>query len=476
MESKRPESADDYLENVTFDELKIGQHAGLSRKLSKEDIELFAVMSGDVNPAHFDEVYANNTIFQGIIGHGMWPGALISTVLGTVLPGPGTIYLSQDLRFSKPVRIGDTVHVRLTVREKRSDKPIVTLDCECRNDLGEMLVSGKAVVLAPTEKVRQKKASLPEIQFRHHDRYRELIDACAGMNPLKTAIVHPVKAQSIRAIAEAVQENLIEPVLVGPEARIRAAADEAEIDISPYQIVDTEHSHAAAAEAVRMAAVGRVQALMKGALHTDELLSALVASSSGLRTERRISHAYVMDVPNYHKPLLITDAAINIAPNLDIKADICRNAIELWRTAVGGEDQKPKVALLSAVEVVNGRMQSTLDAAALCKMADRGQVANAMVDGPLGLDGAISRQSAENKGIVSEVAGDADILVAPDIEAGNMIAKQLTFLGNSDAAGLVLGARVPVILTSRSDNLRTRLMSCALALRVAEAQKSGAHG
>ncbi len=473
MESKRGEKASDYLENITFDELKIGQQAGLSRTLSKEDIELFAVMSGDVNPAHLDEVYANNTIFQGIIGHGMWPGALISTVLGTVLPGPGTIYLSQDLRFRKPVRVGDTVHVRLTVREKRSDKPIVTLECECRDDLGELLVSGTAVVIAPTEKVRQKKTALPEIHFRHHDRYRELIDACDHLDPLKTAIVHPVSVQGILAIAEAVQENLIEPVLVGPEARIRAAAEQAEIDIAGYELVDAEHSHAAAEKAASLAARGRVQALMKGALHTDELLSALVASSSGLRTERRISHAYVMDVPNYHKPLLITDAAINIAPTLDIKADICRNAIELWRIACGSDDQKPKVALLSAVEVVNGRMQSTLDAAALCKMADRGQITGAIVDGPLSLDGAISRQSADNKGIVSDVAGDADILVAPDIEAGNMIAKQLTFLGNSDAAGLVLGARVPVILTSRSDNLRTRLMSCALAVRVAEAQKTG---
>ncbi len=473
MEATPTGKHDEYLENFTFDELKIGQHAVLSRTLARDDIDLFAVMSGDVNPAHLDEVYANNTVFQGVIGHGMWPGALIATVLGTLLPGPGTIYLSQDLRFSKPVRLGDTVHVRLTVRAKRADKPIVTLDAECRNDLGELLVSGQAVVLAPTTKVRRKRAELPEVQFRHHDRYRELIDSCAGLAPLRTAMVHPVKAHGLVAIAEAVAEGLVEPVLVGPAARIHAAAEEAAVDISAYELIDVEHSHAAAAEAVRMAASGRVAALMKGALHTDELLSALIASSSGLRTERRISHAYVMDVPNYHKPLLITDAAINIAPNLEVKADICRNAIGLWQIACGDGERRPKVALLSAVETVNGRMQSTLDAAALCKMADRGQIENAILDGPLGLDAAISRQSAEHKGIVSAVAGDADILVAPDIEAGNMIAKQLTFLGNSDAAGLVLGARVPVMLTSRSDNLRTRLMSCALALRVAEAQKSG---
>jgi len=328
-------------------------------------------------------------------------------------------------------------------------------------------------VLAPTEKVRQKRAELPEVHFRYHDRYRELIDSCAGMEPLRTGIVHPVKPQSIRAIFQAVDENIIIPVLVGPAARIQAAAEQAEVDISGYEVIDTEHSHAAAAEAVRLAASGRLQALMKGALHTDELLSALVSSAGGLRTERRISHAYVMDVPNYHKPLIITDAAMNITPSLDVKADICRNAIDLWHTACGDGEQRPKVALLSAVETVNGRMQSTLDAAALCKMADRGQIEHAVLDGPLGLDAAISRQSADNKGIDSKVAGDADILVAPDIEAGNMIAKQLTFLGNSDAAGLVLGARVPVILTSRSDNLRTRLMSCALALRVATARTTG---
>ena len=467
------EKTDEYLENHTFDELRIGQKAGLSRTLSKEDIDLFAVMSGDVNPAHLDEVYANNTIFQGVIGHGMWPGALISTVLGTLLPGPGTIYISQELSFRKPVRIGDKVDVSVTVREKHADKSVVVLDCECRGDLGKVLVSGKAVVLAPTKKVRKKRAELPEVHFRYHDRYRDLIDSCASLEPLRAAIVHPVKAHGIKAIAEAIDENLLAPVLVGPRSRIESAAEEAGVDISDWEQVDVEHSHAAAEEAVRLAADGRVQALMKGALHTSELLSALVSSAGGLRTERRISHAYVMDVPNYHKPLIITDAAINIAPDLDVKADICRNAVALWRIMAGHQGRRPRVAVLSAVETVNARMPSTLDAAALCKMADRGQIENAVIDGPLGLDAAISRQSADNKGITSEVAGDADILIAPDIEAGNMIAKQLTFLGNSDAAGLVLGARVPVILTSRSDNLRTRLMSVAMAVHMAEARRTG---
>lgn len=461
------------IENVTFDELKIGQQASLTRVLTKEDIDLFGVMSGDVNPAHFDESYASGTVFQGIIGHGMWPGALISTLLGTVLPGPGTIYLSQNIHFKKPVRIGDTVTVTATVAEKRTEKPVVTLDCECRNQLGEILVKGTAVVLAPREKIRHERTELPEVHFKYHDRYRALIDSCENLAPLRTAVVHPVKKHGMEAIREAVEENLILPVLVGPKARILAAAAEAEFDISAFELIDTEHSHAAAEEAVRLAASGQTDAVMKGSLHTEELLAAIVAREGGLRTERRISHAYVMDIPAYHKPLIITDAAINIAPDLEAKADICRNAIGLWKIIEGHDGLEPKVAVLAAVETVNARMQATIDAACLCKMAQRGQIAGGVFDGPLALDLAISPQSVAQKGIVSSVAGDADILVTPDIEAGNMVAKQLTFLGNSDAAGLVLGARVPVILTSRADNLRTRLMSCALAVRMAEARKQG---
>jgi phosphate acetyltransferase len=467
------EQNDGMIENVTFDELKIGQQASLMRELTKEEIDLFALASGDINPAHLDEVYANDTVFHGIIGHGMWPGALISTLLGTVLPGPGTIYLSQNIRFKKPVRIGDMVTVTVTVTEKRTDKPVVTLDCECRNQLGEILVKGEAVVLAPTEKIRKERTELPEVHFKYADRYRALIDSCENLPPLQTAVVHPVKKHGMEALREAVEENLIIPVLIGPKARILAAAEEAAFDISAFELVDTEHSHAAAEEAARLAASGHVQAIMKGSLHTDELLSAIVARDSGLRTERRISHAYVMDIPSYHKPLIITDAAINISPDLEVKADICRNAVALWKIIEGNDGLEPKVAVLAAVETVNARMQATIDAACLCKMAERGQIAGGIFDGPLALDLAISQQAVAQKGITSSVAGDADILITPDIEAGNMVAKQLTFLGNSDAAGLVLGARVPVILTSRSDNLRTRLMSCALAVRMAEARRQG---
>lgn len=464
--------AESFFENVTFDELQAGRKASLSRTLSHTDIELFAAVSGDVNPAHMDPEYAKNDIFHGIIGHGMWPGALLAAVLGTVLPGPGTVYLEQDIKFKKPVRVGDRITATVTVRSKRADKPVVTLDCLCVNDKGETVVEGTAIVLAPTKKIRVARPDMPEVEIQDHDRYREIIDACQKMQPVRTAVVHPVQANVLEAVADATHEKLIVPVLVGPRARIEAAAKESGIDITGWELVNTEHSHAAAARAVAMAAAGQVDALMKGALHTDELLAAVVPSAAGLRTQRRISHAYVMDVPSYYKPLIVTDAAVNIAPDLAVKADICQNAINLWHTLFGDE-RKPKVAVLAAVEIVNPKMLPTTDAASLCKMMDRGQITGGIIDGPLAFDNAISPQAAEDKGIISPVAGDADILLAPEIESANILAKQLTFLGHADAAGIVLGARVPIILTSRADNLRTRLLSCALAVKMADARRSG---
>jgi phosphate acetyltransferase len=304
------------------------------------------------------------------------------------------------------------------------------------------------------------------------DHYRYILDLCGTLPPVSTAVVHPVKSNVIEAVADAVREGLITPTLVGPRARVEAAAAECGVDLEGYAIVDTEHSHAAAAKAAELAASGSVQAIMKGSLHTDELLSAIVHTESGLRTERRISHAFLMSIPSYPKPFIITDAAVNIVPDLATKADIVQNAVTLWRV-VFGFDKRPKVAVLAAVETVNAKMQATLDAAALCKMADRGQITDAVIDGPLAFDNAVSAAAAEEKGIVSSVAGDADILVVPDIEAGNMLAKQLIFLGGADSAGIVLGARVPVILTSRADNLRARLLSCALAVLMAAARQKG---
>jgi phosphate acetyltransferase len=460
------------IENVTFDELKIGRKASLTRALTQKDIELFAAMSGDVNPAHMDPDYAKSGMFHGIIGHGMWSGALISTVLGTLLPGPGTIYLEQDIKFKKPVRIGDKITVSVTVSAKRADKPIVTLDCLCINDKGETVAEGVATVLAPLEKIRMPRPDMPEVDIQTHDYYLEIIAAAQKLQPVLTAIVHPVHPDVLLAVVDAVKERLIIPVLIGPRGRIVKAALAAKVDLSEWELIDVEHSHAAAAKAVELAAAGKIDAIMKGSLHTDELLGAIVPSTSGLRTAHRISHAYVMDMPAYHKPLIITDAAVNIAPDLAIKADICQNAINLWHTLFN-DNRKPKVAILAAVETVNPKMQATIDAAALCKMSERGQITGGIIDGPLAFDNAISPEAVRDKGIISDVAGDADILVVPEIESGNILAKQLTFLGKADAAGIILGARVPIILLSRSDNLRAHLMSCALAVKMAAARREG---
>ena len=460
------------IENVTFDELKVGRKASLTRTLTQKDIELFAAMSGDVNPAHMDPNYAKSDMFHGIVGHGMWSGALISTVLGTLLPGPGTIYQEQDIKFKKPVRIGDKITVSVTVRSKSATKPVVVLDCSCMNDKGETIADGTATVIAPTSRIRVPRPDMPEVDIQSHDYYREIIDACQKMKPIRTAVVHPVQANVLEAVVDAVKEKLIIPILIGPRRRIEAAAKEAKINLSKWELIDVEHSHAAAAKAVELAASGKIDAIMKGSLHTEELLEAIVPSTSGLRTQHRISHAFVMSVPSYHKPLIVTDAAINIAPDLAIKADICQNAINLWCTLFD-EKRKPKVAILAAVETVNPKMQATTDAAALCKMAERGQITGGILDGPLAFDNAISPEAVREKGIISAVAGDADILIVPEIESGNILAKQLSFLGNADAAGIVLGARVPIILTSRADNLRARLMSCALAVKLAAARQEG---
>ena len=463
--------ANDVIENRTFDEIGIGESASLARTLSKDDIALFAVMSGDVNPAHLDEPYAEPSMFHRIIGHGMWGGALVSAVIGTRLPGPGTIYLGQDLKFRKPVGLGDTITVTVTAKEKRPEKHVVVFDCRCVNQSGDEVIAGTAVTMAPTEKIRRPRVPLPEIQLRRHDKYQQLIAQCAGLEPIPTAVVHPCDRVALEGAVRAAEAHLISPILVGPEAKIRSVAASEGFDISAYEIVGTEHSAAAAAKAVALARAGKVEALMKGSLHTDELMHEVAAAETGLRTMRRISHAFIMDVPNYADPIIITDAAINIFPTLADKRDICQNAIDL--ALVLGFKQ-PRVAILSAVETVTAKSPSTLEAAALCKMADRGQITGGLVDGPLAFDNAVSEEAAREKHIVSPVAGKANILLVPDLEAGNMLAKQLSYMANADAAGIVLGARIPIILTSRADNLRTRLASAAVAILLAHSRRKAA--
>jgi phosphate acetyltransferase len=309
------------------------------------------------------------------------------------------------------------------------------------------------------------------MEQRKHEKYERLLAAAKALPPVATAVAHPCDESSLAAAVDAAKMGLIAPVLVGPKARIQAAADKAGAKISAYEIVDAPHSHASAEEAVRLVREGRAECLMKGSLHTDELMGAVVAREGGLRTARRISHCFVMDVPAIDRPLVITDAAINIFPTLEEKVDIILNAIDL-ANALGLKE--PRVAILSAMETVNPKVPSTLEAAALCKMAERGQITGGILDGPLALDNAISPAAAQIKRIDSAVAGRADILVAPDLEAGNMLAKSLTFMAEADAAGIVLGARVPIILTSRADSVITRLASCAVAGLVAQTRREAA--
>lgn len=449
-----------YLENKTYAEIKVGDSASISRRLTQQDIQLFAIMSGDVNPAHMDIEYANNSTFHGVIAHGMWGGSLISTVLGTCLPGPGTIYLGQSFRFQRPVRLGDVMTVTVIAKEKHSKNNRIVFECHCTNDAGEAIISGDADVMAPTEKVRRPRTELPSIRLNQRLHLNRLFQAAKSIPAVSTAVVHPVDEFSLTGAVKAAQAGMIKPILIGPKRKIKEVAAQYEIDISNIPIEAVKHSHAAAELAVSMARKGEVQALMKGALHTDELLRAVVNKDKGIRTERRLSHVFAFDVPTYPRPLFITDAAVNISPDIEAKRDIVQNAIDLARALA---IEVPKVAILSTVETVNPAIKSTLDAAALCKMADRGQISGGLLDGPLAFDNAVSGIAANIKGIESTVAGQADILVTPDIESGNMLAKQLEYLADAEGAGIILGARVPIILTSRADDSVSRTASCALA-------------
>ena len=451
----------DWLENITYDELHIGQSARLLRTLTLADIQAFAAVSGDTNPAHLDADYANDTLFHGVIAHGMWGGALISALLGTQFPGPGTIYLDQELHFTKPVRIGDTLAVMATVVSKNDTNNHVVLDCLVTNQKGLRVLYGTARVLAPTQKVRLPRPNVPQIQLVDPEaRFNALLARGNDIAPARCAVVHPCDTESLSGAMDAARYGLIIPVLIGPESRIRHLASEARLDLTGVEIVAVPHSHAAAEKAAEMAAADQVEMIMKGSLHTDELIHAVLARPE-LRTGRRMSHVFRFDVPLYPKPLLITDAALNIRPSLQEKTDIIQNAIDFCH--VLGVPH-PKVAILSAVETVNPAIPSTLDAAALCKMADRGQIKGGVLDGPLAFDNAISVHAAQIKGIRSPVAGDADILAVPDLESGNMLAKQLEYLAGGTGSGLVLGARVPIALTSRADGPRARVASALLGL------------
>ncbi|WP_296228905.1 bifunctional enoyl-CoA hydratase/phosphate acetyltransferase [Ralstonia sp. UBA689] len=451
--------------NRTFDEIAVGDSAAIRRTLTTEDVQLFAVLSGDVNPQHLDAEFAASTRFHGVIAHGMLGGALISAVLGTRLPGPGTIYLGQTLQFHAPVRIGDTLTIRVTVTGKEYEKRRLKLECTCTTDTNTVAITGEAEVIAPTERIERPRTTLPDVRMTvGGNGVHRLLDHVRPLGAIRTAVVHPCDALSLSAALDAQAEGLIVPCLVAPRDKLMRVAAEAGLDLTGIEIEDVPHSNAAAARAVQLVTQGKVEALMKGSLHTDELMAAVVQTDAGLRTRRRISHCFVMQSPAYPRPFIVTDAAINIAPTLEQKADIVRNAIDLAH-AIGVA--QPRVAILAAVETVNPNMPATVDAAALCKMADRGQIEGGVLDGPLAFDNAVSVAAARIKGIVSEVAGQADVLVVPDLESGNMLAKQLEYLGGAASAGIVLGARVPIVLTSRADSRESRIASCAIATLLA---------
>ncbi len=459
----------DYIENRTFDEIQIGDTASLERTLTRKDIDLFAVMSGDVNPAHVDEEFARSDIFKELIAHGMWGGALISTLLGTKLPGPGTIYLGQTLRFRRPVTLGDKITVSVRATAKEEQKRRVTFDCQCVNQHGEIVISGMAEVMAPGEKIKRPRVIMPDIQFQNHgQKHRELIASTEGLEPVRTAVIYPVGKHSLLGAIDAAQANLIHPVLIGPAEKMRSVAHSEGLDIASFELIDVAQSQQAAAYGVDMAQAGKVEALLAGTLPAEELMQRVTARESGLTTERRMSHVFAIDVSSYPRLMFITDAGINIYPGLEEKRDIVQNAIDLAQTL---GIMVPKVAILSSVERVKSRIRSTLEAAALCKMVDRGQITGGVVDGPLGFDSAVSEDAARIKGIVSPVAGQADILVVPDLESGTMLVKQQEYMAEARSAGVVIGARVPIALTYRSSHPLGIMASCALALLLARREQ-----
>jgi phosphotransacetylase/acyl dehydratase len=458
------------VKNVTFDEIRPGATAEFRHTLSQGDIELLALVSGDVDPFHLAGEGAAKTRPDARTTEAVGAQAIIAAALGTRLPGPGMRIIRQNLAFKGSVASGDVLTATVKVTEKRREAAEVVLDCRCVNQRGETLAEGAVTVAAPTVPIAYAELAPPRVELRRGDGFAPLFRACEAIKPVVCAVVHPCDRDSLLGPVQAATRGFIEPVLVGPEVKIREVAKSEGIDLGPYRIVPTAHSHESAARGVELARAGEVEALMKGSLHTDELMAAVVPSATGLRTSRRISHAFIMDVPTYSRALLITDAAVNIAPGLEDKADIVRNAIDVAHVLGVAA---PKVAILAAVETVNPKMPATLEAAALCKMADRGQITGGVLDGPLAFDNAISPQAARTKKIASPVAGQADILIVPDLEAGNMLAKQLIYLAGAEAAGIVIGTRVPIVLTSRSDSVRTRLASTAVLALVADARRQG---
>ncbi|WP_149541098.1 bifunctional enoyl-CoA hydratase/phosphate acetyltransferase [Siccirubricoccus phaeus] len=453
----------------TYDELEIGQSASLERICTDNDLVVFAHASGNLNPRHLPGL-AEKITGEGPVAPAMWGGSLFSALLGNVLPGPGTAYLHQSLSFHGRIQAGDRLTVTVTVREKAPDGRI-RLECRLLREDGVLVTDGMAEVLPPTSRILADEIALPQLTLAKRGKFERLLAACAGVPAMPTAVVAPTDGPSLGGAWEAARAGLIEPILVGPEARIRAAAEKLGWDLAGIRLVNTPDEHTAPARAVALVHEGAARAVMKGNIHSDEVLRHVTKAEGGLRAGRRISHVFVLDVPGREGLLLISDAAINIAPDLTTKADIVQNAIDLAH-AIGLA--QPRVGILSAVETVNPAIPSTLDAAILSKMAERGQIKGGIVDGPLAMDNAVDVEAAKTKGIAGMVAGHADVLIAPNLESGNMLAKQLVFLSDADTGGLVVGAKAPVMLTSRADDEHARLMSAALALLYSHWKATGA--
>jgi phosphate butyryltransferase len=447
----------DVIKNTTFDELKVGATASIERTLSLQDIYLFAHVSGNTNPAHMPADGKAATAHN--VAPSMWAGSLLSAVFGTLLPGPGTLLQSQQIAFRSRVHIGDTVIASVRCAAKLA-KPLATFETKIVKKDGTVVAEGLAEVGVPTESVKLASRELPTLILDEKNQFLPLIECARGLGRMATAVVCPDDSNSLNGAMLAASEGIIEPILIGVKAAILKAAEAAGLDVAPCRIIEASTHDEAAARAVEIVRKGEAAAIMKGNIHSDQLLAQVVKKEGGLRANRRISHVFVMDVPTLDELLFISDAAINIAPDLITKVDIVQNAIDL---ALACGLEKPRVGVLSAVETVNPNIPSTIDAAALSKMAERGQIVGGIVDGPLAMDNAMDLAAARTKGIASPVAGQANVLIVPNLEAGNMLAKELTFVARAEAAGLVVGAKVPVMLTSRADNVKSRLASAALA-------------
>jgi phosphate acetyltransferase len=461
------DAPDTLCENQTFDELEIGETASLTHTLTTQDVRTFAAMTGDTNPIHLDAAYASRTPFHTVIAHGMWGASLISTVIGTRMPGPGTICMNQRWQFVRPVHVGDTLTARVSVAIKDAHTHHITLACRCSNQHGDDVITGSAQVLAPQEKVfRTAKARPRPHVVEHSDRFQSVFALTAGLPAIKVAVVFPCSEGTMQDAMRASDMGLIVPVFVGPKDQIEAMAHQCNLALNQRRIVDTPTAQSAAQMAVRMALQHEVQALMRGHLPADDLMEEVLSKEHGLRTARHVSHAHVLDLPGHSHPVLISDASPRARLDSDARRHTVQNAIDLAHVL---GMHSPKVAILPGLETLEVGMHSSVDTAALCKMAQIGLITGGTVDGPLSLDNALSAQAARDHGVVSPVAGQADILIVANPTAGHIITRQLQYLADAQVAGVVMGTRVPVILSSPADGLMATPASCALALLLTHA-------